>query len=418
MAHPLTRTFADPRFRRLIWLLVGCLGWAGLLALGLALLAKDPPQAGFDLALILDAGRRVAAGVSPYLAGAVGAGTQVESLFYSYPPPVAQLASLVGGVPNGVVLLITGIGAIAGFGLVVRGLASGAEATAWDIVDVVLPALALAPFVYPFAIALLFGNVDAWFPFAYGAFLLAVLSESRRWRIVGGIALGLAALAKLYPGLLLGWLAVRGLVAWVREGRVGLPAEWRVLAVAAVTDLVAVVVSLVDGGLRPWQDYIEVLRAGTGADFVSNLNIGPASQLAVALGDPAVAARVAPIVALLAIVATAVVAWRVRSVAVSLAVATILSLILSPITWFHYPVALLPFAAWAWIAVRQGNGRGAVAGLLAGAVVLAGAAIAAPVAVWLAVALVLVAVLRASALASVTRARPSDEQSGGFAEGS
>ncbi len=418
MAHPLTRTFADPRFRRLIWLLVGGLGWAGLLALGVALLAKDPPQAGFDLALILDAGRRVAAGVSPYLAGAVGAGTQVESLFYSYPPPVAQLASLVGGVPNGVVLLITGIGAIAGFGLVVRGLASGAEATAWDIVDVVLPALALAPFVYPFAIALLFGNVDAWFPFAYGAFLLAVLSESRRWRIVGGIALGLAALAKLYPGLLLGWLAVRGLVAWVREGRVGLPAEWRVLAVAAVTDLVAVVVSLVVGGLRPWQDYIEVLRAGTGADFVSNLNIGPASQLAMALGDPAVAARVAPIVALLAIVATAVVAWRVRSVAVSLAVATILSLILSPITWFHYPVALLPFAAWAWIAVRHGNGRGAVAGLLAGAVVLAGAAIAAPVAVWLAVALVLVAVLRASALASVTRARPSDEQSGGFAEGS
>ena len=77
MAHPLTRTFADPRFRRLIWLLVGGLGWAGLLALGLALLAKDPPQAGFDLALILDAGRRVAAGVSPYLAGAVGAGTQV-----------------------------------------------------------------------------------------------------------------------------------------------------------------------------------------------------------------------------------------------------------------------------------------------------------------------------------------------------
>lgn len=418
MAPPLTRTFADPGFRRLIWLLVGGLGWAGLLALGVALRAKDPPQAGFDLALILDAGRRVAAGVSPYLAGAVGAGTQVESLFYSYPPPVAQLASLVGGVPNGVVLLITGIGAVAGFGLVVRGLASGAEATVWDIVDVVLPALALAPFVYPFAIALLFGNVDAWFPFAYGAFLLAVLSESRRWRIVGGIALGLAALAKLYPGLLLGWLAVRGLVAWVREGRVGVPAEWRILAVAAAADLVAVVASLVVGGVRPWQDYVEVLRAGTGADFVSHLNIGPASQLALALGDPAVAARVAPIVALLAILATAAVAWRVGSVAVSLAAATILSLILSPITWFHYPVALLPFAAWAWIAVRRGNGRGAVAGLLAAAVVLAGAAIAAPVAVWLAVALVLVAVLRASALASVTRARPSNEQSGGFAEGS
>src|SRR6185436_9088810 len=107
----------------------------------------------------LDAGRRVAAGLSPYLAGAVGAGTQVESLFYSYPPPIAQLASVVAGVPTGVVLLATGAGAVAGFGLVVRGLASGAAATTWDRVDVVLPALALAPFVYPFAIALLFGNV-------------------------------------------------------------------------------------------------------------------------------------------------------------------------------------------------------------------------------------------------------------------
>jgi hypothetical protein len=415
----MTRTFADPRFRRLVWLLIGGLGWAGLVALGGALLAKEPPQAGFDLALILDAGRRVAAGVSPYLAGAVSAGTQVESLFYSYPPPIAQAASLVGGLPVGLVLAAVGLVAVAGFGVVVRGLAAGTPGrSAWDVVDAVLPAVALAPFIYPFAIALLFGNVDAWFPFAYGATLLAVLGESRRWRVVGGIGLGLATLAKLYPGLLLGWLAVRGLIAWVRDGRTGLPADWFTLGVAVVTDLVAVGLSLVVGGIGPWQDYVGVLRAGTGADLVSDLNIGPASQLALALGDPSAAARVAPFVALVAILATAAVAWRVRSGASSLAVAAILSLILSPITWFHYPVALLPFGAWAWVVVRHGNGRAAVAALLGGAIVLAGAAIVAPVVVWLAVGLVLVAVLRASALAAVTRARPSTELSGGFAEGS
>src|SRR6476661_8090559 len=104
MAHPLTRTFDDPRFRRLIWLLVGAMGWLGLVALGSVLFAKDPPQAGFDLSLILDAGRRVATGESPYVAGAVGAGTQVESLFYSYPPPIAQAASFIAGLPDGVVL--------------------------------------------------------------------------------------------------------------------------------------------------------------------------------------------------------------------------------------------------------------------------------------------------------------------------
>jgi hypothetical protein len=419
VAPPLTRTFADPRFRRLVWLLIGGLGWVGLVALGGVLFAKEPPQAGFDLALILDAGRRVTAGESPYLAGAIGAGTQVESLFYSYPPPIAQAASLLAGLSNGFVLVAAGIGAVAGFALVVRSLAAGAPAeSAWDVVHVVLPALALVPFIYPFAIALLFGNVDAWFPLAYGALLLAVVGGTRRWRLIGGVALGLAALAKLYPGLLLGWLAVRGLLRWVRDGRTGVPADWSTLGIAAVTDLAVVGLSVAAGGLGPWRDYIGVLRAGAGADFVSTLNVGPASQLALLLDDPSVATRIAPLVALAAILLTAAVAWRIRSETSSLAVSAILSLVLSPITWFHYPVALLPFAAWAWVVVRRGNGRATVAGLLAVAVVLGGAAIAAPVVVWLAVALVLVAVLRASALASVTQARPSSDLSGGFAQGS
>ena len=414
----MTRTFADPRFRRLIWLLVGGLGWLGLVALGGILFAKQPPQAGFDLALILDAGRRVAGGESPYLAGAVSAGTQVESLFYSYPPPIAQAASLIAGLGDGVVLVAAGIGAVAGFAVVVRSLAAGVPARArWDIVDVVLPALALAPFCYPFAIALLFGNVDAWFPLAYGALLLGVVGGSRAWRAVGGVALGLAALAKLYPGLLLGWLAVRGLVRWIRDGRTAVPAEWATLGIAALADVFIVGVSVVAGGLGPWRDYIGVLRTGVGADFVSTLNVGPASQLALLLGAPSVATRIAPLVAIVAIVLTAAVAWRIRSVAVSLAVASTLSLVLSPITWFHYPVALLPFAVWAWVVVRHGNGRATVAGLLAGALVLAGAAIAAPVAVWLAVALALAAVLRAAALAWATPSRPSSDLSGGFAQG-
>ena len=197
-----------------------------------------------------------------------------------------------------------------------------------------------------------------------------------------------------------------------------MPADWLTLGVALVTDLAIVGVSVVVGGLDPWRDYIGVLRSGAGADFVSTLNVGPASQLALLLGDPSVATRIAPFVAIAAIVLTVAVAWRVRSAVTSLAVAAILSLVLSPITWFHYPVALLPFAAWAWVVVRHGNGHVTVAALLAGAIVLAAAAIAAPVLVWVAVALVLVAVLRAAALASVTPARPSSDLSGGFAEGS
>lgn len=417
MAASLIRTFAEPRFRRLVWLVVGVTGWTGVAALGLVLLSQRPPQAGFDLVLILDAGRRVASGASPYLAGAVGAGTQVESLFYSYPPPIAQLASLIGGLPVGTVLTVTAVGAVAGFGLVVGGLArvaagpapgvGGASVVAaprrWEVVDAVLPALAVAPYVYPFAIALLFGNVDAWFPLAYGATLLATLGGSPRWRVAGGVAIGLAAVAKLYPGVLIGWLALRGLRARIREDDPGLPGDWLTLAAAVVVGVVVVGVSLLAGGLDPWRDYVGVLRAGAGADLVSTLNVGPASQLALLLGDPTVAARVAPFAALGALLVAAVAAWAVRSPATSMALAATASLVLSPITWFHYPVALLPFAAWAWIAVRDGADprlHRTVIALLGGAIVVAGAAIAAPVAVWLAVGLALAAVARAEARTS------------------
>jgi hypothetical protein len=89
-----------------------------------------------------------------------------------------------------------------------------------------------------------------------------------------------------------------------------------------------------------------------------------------------------------------------------MALAATASLVLSPITWFHYPVALLPFAAWAWIAVRDiadARLRRTIIALLGGAIVVAGAAIAAPVAVWLAVGLALAAIARAAARGSARR---------------
>ena len=316
-----------------------------------------------------DGSRRASRRTSP---GAVGAGTQVESLFYSYPPPVAQAASLVAGVSDGFVLVAAGIGAVAGFALVVREPRGGRHAAPapGTLVDVVLPALALAPFIYPFAIALLFGNVDAWFPLRLrraapgGRRGVAPLARRRRaspsaWRrspscIRASCSAG-SPCAACCAGSATADPRVPGGLAHARRS-------------PSVTDLAIVGLSVVAGGLDPWRDYIGVLRAGTGADFVSNLNIGPASQLALLLGDPSVAGTVAPVVALGAVLLTAAVAWRVRSAVSSLAVAAVLSLVLSPITWFHYPVALLPFGAWAWVVVRHGNGRAVVAGLLGGAV--------------------------------------------------
>jgi hypothetical protein len=390
----LRQPFADRLFLRLVWLIVAAIGWTGVALLGAALYAQHPPRAGFDLALILEAGRRVAAGTSPYLAGAVGQGTQVESLFYSYPPPVAQAASLLAGLPDGLVLVATGVAATVGFAAFVRALARLA-APGYPGLDAVLPALALAPFVYPFTIALLFGNVDAWFPLAYGAALLAVSGGPARWRIGGGIAIGLVSLAKLHPAAILGWLAIRGLRDARRRGDGDRPtrlsAAWPVLGVAVATVGAVTVVSLVIWGPGPWAEYADVLRAGTGADFVSRLNIGPASQLSLLAGDDGLAARVAPAVSVAALAVTAVAAWFLRPVTLSLAVATAASLIVTPITWFHYPVALLPFAAAAWLQARDSRHAARTAALLVAALVVAGLSISEPVAVWLAVGLVLVA---------------------------
>ena len=401
-ASPLT----DPVFRRFLWIVVGGVGWLGLLALGAMLFMQTPPRAGFDLALILDAGRRVAAGGPVYLAGAVSTGTQVESLFYSYPPPVAQLASLAAAVPDVAVLLGIGAISVAGFVAVAARLRSR---IAPDGPSVAGPVLALAPFGYPFAVALLFGNIDATFPFVYGAVIAAVVAGSGRWRLAGGLLLGLATVAKLYPGLLLLWLLVRGLRMRGGPGARLIPGEWRILFFAMATIVASVAASVAVGGLGPWQDYVDVVRSGAGATFASALNIGPASQIALLTGDPEVAARVAPLVALVAILLAALAAWVVRGAALSLTIAATASLFILPITWFHYPVALLPFAAWAWIAAPPGRGRTAVALLVAAAILVAGGAVAAPVVVWVAVACVIGAVL----VATSARARLG---SGGLAD--
>jgi len=151
-------------------------------------------------------------------------------------------------------------------------------------------------------------------------------------------------------------------------------------------------VSVVGWGLGPWQDYVGVLRAGGGVDLVSPLNIGPASQLALLVGDPSVASRIAPVIAVASLVGIAAAARWVRPPMLSLALAAVLSLIVLPITWFHYPVAVVPFAVAAAVAAHGTVAAARVGWLIAGAIVVAGVAIAGPVIVWGAVVLVLAAV--------------------------
>jgi hypothetical protein len=98
---------ADPArscFVRVVCLVVAALGWANVAILGRAMLAQSPPAAGFDLELLLNAARRVAAGNSPYDPGAVAHGLQARDLFYSYPPFVAQVLVPFAGLPTWLVV--------------------------------------------------------------------------------------------------------------------------------------------------------------------------------------------------------------------------------------------------------------------------------------------------------------------------
>jgi hypothetical protein len=390
---------ADPArrlFARVACLVVAVIGWANIAILGRAMLAKSPPEAGFDLQLLLDAGKRVAAGGSPYDPNAVANGVQARDLFYSYPPVVAQVLAPLSGLPTWLILTGWCLGAAAGLVLMAALLARSpigrpASAPAALSLDTALLALAAAPFFFPFAIALLFGNVDAWFPFLFGAVALTLASgravASRATSSAGGAALAIASVAKLHPATLAVWLAARRPSASGAR-RPGV----LVIGAAVAAGLAILAVSLLVGGVGPWREYLDYLRLGGNADLASRVNIGPASQLTLLAGDQSLARPLAVVFAVVALAATVATARLATDPLESFGWAVVASLVVLPVTWYHYPVALLPIALAAWTRSRGTPGGRRVTWALVGAYVVADAAILLPVALWLAVALLLVAV--------------------------
>jgi len=366
--------------------LLAILGWGGLAWLALSGLADQPPTTGFDLALLLEGGQRVARGASPYdPAMLAGASPSAEDLFYSYPPPVAQAASLIAGVPLGV--------ALAGWALVAAG---GLALVAWllarrgrpaDPMIALLATMALAPFLFPFAIAVLFGNLDAAYPLLYGAILLAVLPGAGRGAgLAAGVALALASLAKLHPAVIGLWLLVRAIAPHPERSTA------RLAVAAALTTVVVVLAgSLTTFGIDPWTEYGSVIRAGAGADVVDPRNIAPVSLLGQLVAMDAASLRLVQVAVTAVAVAVAVAAaWRIADPVASFSVATIASLVVLPVTWYHYPVALIPSAI-ALVLLRPAARPWVAAAALVGTL-----AVGWLPATWLGVAALLAGSLRAS----------------------
>jgi len=383
----------NPRTAGLV-ALAGVLGWVGLIWLGIQLYSTNPRTAGFDLELLLRAGRDVASQISPYDQRMVaGAAPVAERLFYSYPPVVAEVMALFAWIPSPVMFVAWTAAAVAGLGFVTRALAARVDASVGASPAVVaITVMALAPLMFPFAIGLLFGNLDVFFPLLFGIALVGVLpgaspSEATR----SGVAVSVATLAKLHPGSIGLWLLAR-------SARPGATTVRRALVAAALTLIVVLVVDVAI--FWPlWTDYAAIVRAGSGADLVDPRNAGPAAQLAMLLigsgPDAEALARTLQIpVTLVALLASAVVAVRLADPVESLAWAAAASLVVLPVTWYHYPSALIPFAI---VAFLRAGALGHAAAQPARLTVAAAAVVAAVAIAWLpllyvAIGLVLLAV--------------------------
>jgi len=371
------------RLRRsfLPWVVAGVIAWAGVAWIGWALWNQDPPRAGFDLALLLDGARALDAGQSPYDPAMLAGGSpSATELFYSYPPPVAQAMRLVAWLPDGVVFVLWGIGATLGLGHVGGEIARRDGHGEPGSTLIGTKAILGAPLFLPFAVAVLFGNLDAWYPLLFGGLVLATFPTSGRWTwLAAGAAVAIVSIAKLHPAVLGLWILVR--VFADRDG------PWRtVLAAMVVTGLAILGASLVLGGVQPWLDYVAVVQAGAGAELVDARNIGPVSLLgqATALDDEAL--RVVQIgVSLAAAVVAALAAWRVRDPIASLGLAVTASLVVLPVTWYHYPVALVPIGL--ALAITKASTRPWVAAAIA----LAAVALTFGPVLWVAIAVLLAA---------------------------
>ena len=381
----------SPARRRLTWVVVAAFGWPGLIWLAVTMFNATPRTAAFDLELLIQAGRDVATGRSPYDPAMLGGGAPgAADLFYSYPPPVAQAFSLVAGLPSAV--LFAGLWTLAIAGLVVAAaLVSRRFDPDGPVIDAVLPTLAVAPLFLPFGISLLFGNLDALFPLAYALVLVAAVARSPRSGVAGGAALGVATMAKIHPAGLGPWFVGRLL----RERRAGEPlASLRVLLAAAATVAGILALSLLAGGVELWREYVPVAGAASNARLLDPRNVGPAAQLALlAGGDEALVRTLHLAVAVAAVAASLVAGWAVRDRLTGIAIAAVASLVLLPVTWYHYPTALIPFAVSAVVRARGTPAAGRTTGLIAAAAVVGTLSIAWVPALWLAIGLGLASVV-------------------------
>jgi len=232
--------------------------------------------------------------------------------------------------------------------------------------------------------------------------LLAAVASERTTAIGAAAALAAASL-KLHPASIGVWFFSRA----VREHDRGRQKAWVLVVVtaAAVVGLV-VVVSIVLGGSKPWLGYMEVVRAGSGAAIVDPRNAGIAAQMAGLVGGGDELARpLHVVVGAAAVLVTGWAAWRRTDPVESFAWAAAASLATLPVTWYHYPSAMIPIAVAAMLRASGENVR-RVALLVTVAAVTAAVALVWLPLLWVAIGLIVAAARLSGARSSMASAAP------------
>lgn len=317
------RLLFEPAVQRTALLLL--LAIALLFRLGQFLVFSSQVQWGYDFSAYWQAGRHILDGEPIYSAAQLaGPYAPQQQYLYLYPPflavVVAPLAALFADYR-----LAAWAWTALGLGLAVASVIAVGRLEGLIVDRFRLVLLVGGAFTIPAVIAeLVMGNVHLVLLGLLAAAWLGIQRGDGRGEVIAGVSIGVAALVKIFPALLILWLLLTG------------RRRAAAASVAAIAVLTLAVLPIT--GLEPWLDYPRVL-ANLSAPSSTTDALAPTTWLTPFLGF-----TVARIV--VTVIAIALLAWSVRrrADAVSYGVAVMASVLIAPALYHHYlALAVLPF---------------------------------------------------------------------------
>ena len=236
---------------------------------------------------------------------------------YLYPPPFAlaivPLAIIGGQTAIGIWTGLMILAFVAGVALLPVG-----RSLRWLL-------LLLGALDWPVVYSIKLGQVG---PILFLLFAIGWRWLDRPGRL--GTALGLGAIVKVQPALLLGWAALTG--------------RWRTVGVAIGVIVVAALLATIIAGTQPWFDYPSLLGR-VASPLTTPHNFTPGA-IAFQAGVPVAIAGAIQVLATGVALVAVVVATRTGSAEMSYLVAIVASQLISPLLWDHYAMLLLLPVAW------------------------------------------------------------------------